>query len=223
MATATTAQASDDGETTTTTAIFPGAVDPDDISSTTAGDDTTAITTTTVWTTTAAAAEMSQDHDSNNNNKVVEHPDSSLLLDNDLLVTLVAKFGKERVITLDNLNASTTTIGQVKQLLQFQTNILPKRQKLIGLLAVQGGARGVHDDLLLSGLKVKNNNTNAAAVITHQFILMGTPEEHIFVDPAERDDLPDVLDDFGLEFNAGSDEWCVIRPSVHAAVVIRCC
>ena len=141
----------------------------------------------------------------------------------ELLVTLVAKFGKERVITLDNLDGNATTIGQVKQLLQFQTNILPKRQKLVGLVALQGGARGVHDDLLLSGLKVKNNNNNnnnnATTVIKHQFILMGTPEQDIFVDPSERDDLPDVLDDFGLEFNAGSDEWCV-HPCIRANVIV---
>ena len=39
-----------------------------------------------------------------------------------------------------------------------------------------------------------------------QFILMGTPEENIFVDPREKDDLPDVVDDFDSDFNAGSDE-----------------
>jgi len=31
--------------------------------------------------------------------------------------------------------------------------------------------------------------------------------EQIFVDPSEKDDLPDVLDDFELDFNAGSEEW----------------
>ena len=37
---------------------------------------------------------------------------------------------------------------------------------------------------------------------------MGTPEDEIFVDPAERgDDLPDVMDDFDLDWNAGSAEW----------------
>jgi ubiquitin-like domain-containing CTD phosphatase 1 len=48
---------------------------------------------------------------------------------------------------------------------------------------------------------------------------MGTPEEDIFVDPSERDDLPDVLDDFGLEFNAGSDEWCVPGITMFLVVV----
>jgi hypothetical protein len=27
------------------------------------------------------------------------------------------------------------------------------------------------------------------------------------VDPKEKDDLPDVIDDFDLDFNAGSSEW----------------
>jgi ubiquitin-like domain-containing CTD phosphatase 1 len=36
---------------------------------------------------------------------------------------------------------------------------------------------------------------------------MGTPEEKIFVDPRHCSDLPDVIDDFDLDFNAGSDQW----------------
>lgn len=125
-------------------------------------------------------------------------------------VTLVAKFGKER-ITLDDLDASVT-VGEVKEMLQEQTRILPKRQKLVGLVALQGGAKGVHDNLPLSGLKVKGGSKKAAPgeATMHQFILMGTPEEEIFVDPSDRDDLPDVLDDFGLEFNAGSSEWSAV-------------
>jgi ubiquitin-like domain-containing CTD phosphatase 1 len=113
-------------------------------------------------------------------------------------------------------------------MLQEKTRILPKRQKLVGLVALQGGAKGVTDDLPLSGLKYKqapasaaaaaiknnNNNNNTAltvpsvttlTTVTHQFILMGTPEEAIFIDPSDRDDLPDVVDDFDLDFNAGSD------------------
>jgi len=118
-------------------------------------------------------------------------------------VTLVAKFNKER-ITLEDL-PSSTTIGMVKEMLQQRTRILPIRQKLVGLVALKGGAKGVTDDLALSGLKVKGKSSDAN--ITHQFILMGTPEEEIFVDPSARDDLPDVIDDFDLDFNAGSDEW----------------
>ena len=131
-------------------------------------------------------------------------------------ITLVAKFNKER-LTLDGLPPSTT-IGQVKELLREQTRILPKRQKLIGLLAINGGAKGVHDLLTLGELQVKGGPTKSNSrdnndrndhdrIVTHQFILMGTPEEAIFVDPGDRDDLPDVIDDFELDFNAGSDEW----------------
>ena len=107
-------------------------------------------------------------------------------------VTLVAKFGKDK-ITLAAVDDSTT-IGRVKELLQERTRVLPKRQKLVGLVAVQGGSKGVTDDLPISGLKVKGktNGTTASTETVHQFILMGTPEEEIFVDPADRDDLPDV-------------------------------
>lgn len=136
-------------------------------------------------------------------------------------VTLIAKFGKER-ICLEQLPAYTT-IGQVKQLLRSKTNVLPKRQKLVGLQAQtnnNNGTKGVVvDELTLSELKSKGSTTtvkqptsknkNATTITTHQFILMGTPEKDIFIDPSERgpDELPDVIDDFELDFNAGSDKW----------------
>jgi ubiquitin-like domain-containing CTD phosphatase 1 len=125
-------------------------------------------------------------------------------------LTLIAKFGKER-ITLEDLSAETR-IGEVKEMLQEITNILSKRQKLVGLVATKGGAKGIHDDLLLKELKVKGKSSSADKLndtvsITHQFILMGTPEEKIFVDPSLRADLPDVVDDFDLDFNAGSHLW----------------
>lgn len=123
-----------------------------------------------------------------------------------LSFTLVAKFGKER-ITITDLEP-TTTIGHVKTLLQGETNILTHRQKLIGLVSQNGGSKGVHDELAISDLKTKGGNKNEATR-TIQFILMGTPEEKIFVDPQDRagGDLPDIVDDFDLEFSAGSDQW----------------
>ena len=118
-------------------------------------------------------------------------------------VTLIAKWGKER-ITLEGLNAETT-VGKVKDLLSERTGVLQKRQKLIGLSA-KGGAK-ISDDIMLGDLKVKSGKSNDAnECIVHQFIMMGTKEEQIFVDPGEKDDLPDVVDDFDLDFNAGSSE-----------------
>lgn len=46
-----------------------------------------------------------------------------------------------------------------------------------------------------------------------EFILMGTVEKKIFVDPREKDDLPEVIDDFDLDFVAGSEEW--VKHIVH--------
>ena len=134
-------------------------------------------------------------------------------------ITLIAKYGKER-ITLTNL-PTETTIGQIKEMIQQQTRILPIRQKFVGLSAKIGGTKGVIDELPISELAIKssattnqNHKSNASApvvinvpTITHQFILMGTPEEQIFIDPSQKDDLPDIIDDFDFDFNAGSDEW----------------
>eukprot|EP00553_Chaetoceros_curvisetus_P004502 CAMPEP_0204614172 /NCGR_PEP_ID=MMETSP0717-20131115/1963_1 /ASSEMBLY_ACC=CAM_ASM_000666 /TAXON_ID=230516 /ORGANISM="Chaetoceros curvisetus" /LENGTH=396 /DNA_ID=CAMNT_0051626781 /DNA_START=63 /DNA_END=1253 /DNA_ORIENTATION=- len=127
-------------------------------------------------------------------------------------VTLSAKWGKER-IELSGLSPSTT-IAQVKDLLSERTSVLPKRQKLIGLTTAIKRTSKVTDDILLSELKVKGGAGNSKKqaqngdnVIRHNFILMGTPEEKIFVDPQNHDSLPEVVDDFDLDFNAGSDEW----------------
>ena len=163
---------------------------------------------------TASSSQVSGPHHSTSGSSLGSLPDkmevSSLKIDQNstvteassgsLLLTLVAKFKKER-FSLTDLPADTTTIADVKEMLQECTRILPKRQKLVGLTATQGGAKGVVDTLLLADLKRKEGET------TLNFILMGTPEEQIFVDPHERDDLPDVVDDFDLDFNAGSEEW----------------
>ena len=118
-------------------------------------------------------------------------------------ITLIAKWGKER-ITLEQLDARTT-IEKVKDLLSEQTGVLQKRQKLIGLSAK--GSSKVNDSLVLSDLKVKAGKKRTASdCIVHEFIMMGTKEEQIFVDPGDKEDLPDVIDDFELDFNAGSSE-----------------
>ena len=121
-------------------------------------------------------------------------------------VTLTVRHNKDRIV-LDGLPPATSVL-QVKEMIQQQTRILPKRQKLVGLAARAGGAKGVTDDLPLSELQVKGRQPDAAdRIVAHSCILMGTPEERIFVDPGDRDDLPDVIDDFELDFSAGSDEW----------------
>jgi hypothetical protein len=119
-----------------------------------------------------------------------------------LQVTLIAKWGKER-ITLSHLTPDMT-IGQVKEMLTERTGVLPIRQKLIGL-AVTNGFK-LDDNTFLSSLKPKGSKQTSSSSVEHQFILMGTPEEKIFVDPIDKDDLPDVVDDFDLDFNAGSHE-----------------
>jgi ubiquitin-like domain-containing CTD phosphatase 1 len=135
-------------------------------------------------------------------------------------VTLIAKFNKEKY-EFPGWSIHTT-IGEVKDMIQRRTNILPKRQKLVGLLPVNGiGIKSVTDDLTLGQLKVKSTasakNGTFPQVITHSFILMGTPEAEIFVDPQDRRNrnrqgsadaaVYDVIDDFDLDFNAGSTEW----------------
>lgn len=125
----------------------------------------------------------------------------------EISVSLYAKWGKER-IEIFGLEPETK-ICAVKDIIFDKTSVLPTRQKLIGLTT--NDKRRVTDDVLLSDLKVKPNNLitkdDGTLEIKHSFILMGTPEEQIFVDPSAHNDLPEVVDDFDLDFNAGSDEW----------------
>jgi ubiquitin-like domain-containing CTD phosphatase 1 len=128
---------------------------------------------------------------------------------NSYAVTLIAKWGKEK-IELNDL-PPITNIAQVKDLLSEKTNVLPKRQKLVGLVTLTKAK--VTDEVLLSELKPKSKAMTKTAddgsikSVKHNFILMGTAEKDIFVDPVDQDNLPEVVDDFDLDFNAGSQEW----------------
>mmetsp|Transcript_29390 Transcript_29390/g.70677 ORF Transcript_29390/g.70677 Transcript_29390/m.70677 type:complete len:363 (+) Transcript_29390:35-1123(+) len=118
-------------------------------------------------------------------------------------ITLIAKWGKERVV-LENLDGETT-VGAVKDLLAQRTGVLSKRQKLIGL---KPKSSKLNDAVVLKDLKVKSAKKPVTdGSVSHEFIMMGTKEENIFVDPNDKDDLPEVVDDFDLDFNAGSSEW----------------
>jgi len=122
------------------------------------------------------------------------------------VVTMIAKYGKQK-IEISNLSPSSTKLGTVKAILHEKTGILPKRQKLIGLKTNGRSSSTLDDDMLLSDLKAKGGGgASEQSVVIHQFILMGTPEEQIFVDPSDKADLPDIIDDFDLDFNAGSEE-----------------
>ena len=131
-------------------------------------------------------------------------------------VKLVAKWGKQRIeITLSVVD----TIGTVKQRLQDETGVLEKRQKLIGLVAIKGGAKAVTDDLVLGDLKVKKKKGDDDGPVVHEFIMMGTAEKDIFVDPSEKDDLPEVVDDFELDFNVSG--WDVLE-SLWFLCAVQC-
>ena len=77
-------------------------------------------------------------------------------------------------------------------MLSEKTNVLPKRQKLIGLTTLTKVK--VTDQVLLSELKPKSKAMTtiktssdgiATKLVQHNFILMGTPEANIFVDPTD--------------------------------------
>lgn len=74
------------------------------------------------------------------------------------------------------------TVGELKRRICEQTNVQPKRQKLLNL---KDGARPAGDDTLLSQLAVKP---------TLKIMMMGTVEDEIFVDQVSEAELVDDLD-----------------------------
>jgi len=119
----------------------------------------------------------------------------------------VATWGKER-IELSDLHPAMT-VGQVKEQLYVITRILPSRQKWIGLSSSSSSSLILTDEMILSEVKSKrpeiiHDSTIHRSLIRHCFILMGTAEDKMLIDPQS---IPTVVDDFDLDFNAGSEEW----------------
>eukprot|EP00897_Mesotaenium_endlicherianum_P000949 jgi/Mesen1/10855/ME000093S10373 len=104
-------------------------------------------------------------------------------------LTLSIKWsGKEYTVRV----CGDDTVGELKRRICEQTNVQPKRQKLLNLKA---GGRAADDTMLLSQLTIK------PAV---KIMMMGTVEEEILVDPVNA---PEVVDDFEM----GEEETVEIK------------
>ena len=77
-------------------------------------------------------------------------------------------------------------VADLKAAITDETQVPAKRQKLIGL--VKGALPPDTSKLAeLVGPRGEKPPT--------KFLLMGTPDDKLFVDPKDRDDLPEILDD----------------------------
>lgn len=94
-------------------------------------------------------------------------------------VNLVAKWNSQE-IELIGLDESLS-LFDLKVILESETLVPPERQKVCGLKAISGRVR---DATTLAELVLK--------LPAHKFILMGTPEDRLLVEPTER---PEILDD----------------------------
>ncbi|PRP76063.1 hypothetical protein PROFUN_01779 [Planoprotostelium fungivorum] len=86
------------------------------------------------------------------------------------------------------------TICDVKESLFHATQVLPKRQKLIGLFnagheEVKGRSQAEVDMIPISRLSIPNKK---------KFMLVGTPEESIFQE-LKPEEMPDVFNDFDYD------------------------
>ena len=93
-------------------------------------------------------------------------------------VLLVAKWNKQEI---DLCVDASLTVGDLKIILESETTVPPERQRVAGLKAQKGR---VSDASVLGDLVLK--------LPQHKFMLVGTPEAQLLVEPAER---PEVFDD----------------------------
>jgi len=93
--------------------------------------------------------------------------------------------GKELSLSIERSDRVFDLKGALFEL----TNVPPERQKILGL--VKG--KLPPDDVRVEDLKLAPGK---------KFTLIGTPQGSEFKDPFELEDLPDVLNDFDLDFSA---------------------
>ena len=105
--------------------------------------------------------------------------------------------------------AADLAVGDLKQVLEDETCVPAARQKIIGLKLASGG-KAAKDDALLSALA-----RGKAPAEPLGFILMGTPEDQLFVDPKDRaaSELPQVCSGWCGAGALGDWWWlcCVTR------------
>ena len=77
-------------------------------------------------------------------------------------------------------------VADLKAALTDEPQVPAKRQKLIGLVK---GALPPDESKLAELVGPRGEKPPT------KFLLMGTPDDKLFVDPKDRDDLPEIIDD----------------------------
>ena len=86
------------------------------------------------------------------------------------------------------LPAESATVGDVRKVLEAQTCVPCKRQKLVGL----GKQPNPEDSVLLGALNLKNFQCS--------FMMIGAPDEAMMLQVSEIDDMPEVINDLDQDF-----------------------
>ena len=83
-------------------------------------------------------------------------------------------------------------VADLKAAITDETQVPAKRQKLIGLVK---GALPPDESKLAELVGPRGEKPPT------KFLLMGTPDDKLFIDPKDRDDLPEILDDLDPDFD----------------------
>lgn len=102
---------------------------------------------------------------------------------------------KGNIYVFPSVELATTTVGQIKCMIQEETDINPSRMRLLGLETGK-----VNDDYFLSRYEKKIKNEKLA------FSVMGTPEAEIQSFESAVIAQDSVLNDFGHNFTPATGE-----------------
>jgi hypothetical protein len=111
---------------------------------------------------------------------------------------------KGNIYVFPGLDIDTTTIGNVKEMIQEETDINPSRMRLLGLETGK-----VSDEYFLSRYEKKIKNEKLAMSV------MGTPEAAIQIFESTVAIQDSVLNDFGHNFTPATGKHYIRQVNIH--------
>ena len=98
-----------------------------------------------------------------------------------------------------------TTLKDLKEILYTLTNVLPKRQKIVGL--TKSGEIASDDRIKMGDIGIGYNpNVSAHGMkVVQKFMLIGNPEKEMFVDLPEEEIGDDLVNDLDYDYQQIDD------------------
>ncbi|KAM9957526.1 hypothetical protein ACTFIR_009633 [Dictyostelium discoideum] len=174
---------------TTTESTINSIITTTDSNSNNTNDNNTSNTTTTTTTTTTSTTTTT--NIINDSDLKTTKTTTTIINEENSKITIKTKWnGKEYKVLI----SKSSTVFDLKRQLETMTNVLSKRQKILGL----SKGKQPTDEMIIESLSIQDN---------HSIIMMGTPESNIIADvPKTSGDTDEVFNDFEFDYIPDSDE-----------------